>query len=35
MSEFIKLPEESIGSLKNIEENEEYTRAVPERQKKV
>lgn len=35
MSEFVKMPENNAGTLKNVEENEEFTKAVPERQKKI
>lgn len=35
MNGYVKLPEESIGSLKNVEETEEFARTVPEKQKKV
>ncbi len=35
MEEFVKMPENNAGTLKNVEENEEYDKAVPERQKKI
>jgi hypothetical protein len=35
MSDYVKMPDNNAGTLKNIEENEEFNRAVPERQKKI
>jgi hypothetical protein len=32
---YIKLPENNIGSLKNVEETEEFTKTVSEKHKKV
>ncbi len=35
MKDFVKIPENNAGTLKNVEENEEYAKTVPERQKKI
>jgi len=35
MNDYVKMPENNAGTLKNVEENEEFNKAVPERQKKV
>ena len=35
MDGYVKLPETSIGSLKNIEETEEFSKTVTEKHKKV
>ena len=35
MKDFVKMPENNAGTLKNVEETEAYDKAVPERQKKI
>lgn len=35
MKDYVKLPETVVGSLKNVEETEEYAKTVSEKQKKV
>ncbi len=35
MNDFVKMPENNTGTLKNVEETEAYDKAVPERQKKI
>ncbi len=35
MKNYVKMPDVNIGALQNIEENEEYTRTVTEKQKRV
>ncbi len=35
MSRFVKIPETNIGSLKNVEETESFTKTVTEKQEKV
>ncbi len=35
MDDYVKMPENNAGTLKNVEENEEFNKAVPQRQKKI
>jgi hypothetical protein len=35
MKDYVKMPENNAGTLKNVEETEEYAKAAPERQKKI
>jgi hypothetical protein len=35
MRNYVKIPDNVAGTLKNVEENEEYAKTVPERQKKI
>lgn len=35
MKDYVKMPENNTGTLKNVDETEEFAKAVPERQKKI
>lgn len=35
MNDYVEMPENNAGTLKNVEETEEFNKAVPERQKKI